>query len=121
MQRPAVKERARRWIRRYLPAEFAGFTGALMAALTVNRLWPDHLAAVAIAGTIGETVGFYGMFVLCEWRRDPRSVGQLCRRMAVEFGPAEALDYLVRPLAMFAMPELLGNVAVGVIAGKIVA
>jgi hypothetical protein len=116
-----LRERTGRWIRRYLPAELAGFAGALMAALTVNRIWPGHLAAVAIAGTIGEALGYYGVFALCEWRRHARSMGQLFRRMVVEFGPAEALDYLVRPLAMYALPELLGNVAVGVIAGKIVA
>jgi hypothetical protein len=116
-----LRERVGRWVRRYLPAESAGLGGALAAALAVNRLWPDHLAAVAIAGTLGEAIGYYGVFALCEWRRQPGSFVHLCRRMALEFGPAEALDYLIRPLAMYVMPELLGSVTIGVIAGKIIA
>jgi hypothetical protein len=44
------------------------------------------------------------------------------RSIAIEFGPAEIIDsVLIRPVALYAGPFLLGNVVVGWIVGSIVA
>lgn len=42
--------------------------------------------------------------------------------MLLEFGPAESMDsFLVRPAAMYFFPKLLGNIALGLLAGKLAA
>jgi hypothetical protein len=44
------------------------------------------------------------------------------RSIAVEFGPAEAIDSIViRPIALYLGPFILGNVAVGWVVGSIAA
>lgn len=44
------------------------------------------------------------------------------RSIAVEFGPAEAIDSIViRPIALYLGPFVLGNVAVGWVVGSIAA
>jgi hypothetical protein len=95
--------RVREWLARYAPAEAAGISGALLAAAAV-----DSPEAAAVAGTIGETVGFYAMIV--------------SRDMVVEFGPAEVLDtLLVRPAAMYLATRALGTATAGIVTGKLAA
>ena len=44
------------------------------------------------------------------------------RGTAVEFGPAEVIDsVIIRPIALYAGPFILGNVAVGWVVGSILA
>ena len=44
------------------------------------------------------------------------------RSIAVEFGPAEVIDsIIIRPVALYAGPYILGNVAVGWVVGSLVA
>lgn len=48
--------------------------------------------------------------------------GLAARSIAVEFGPAEAIDSIVvRPAALYIGPFVLGSTAVGWVAGSIVA
>ncbi|HEY6596098.1 MAG TPA: hypothetical protein VI011_18660, partial [Asanoa sp.] len=76
---------------------------------------------------IGETIAFHGFVVARELRVERasgagRSAGRVLADLVVEFGPAEMLDSLaVRPLAMYVGPVVLGNLAVGVLAGKVAA
>lgn len=121
-------ERARGWVRRYLVAELTGLAVAIVTAVVVAYWSQFHMAAVAIAASLGETVGFYLGFLISQYRRG-EIVGPLRQRIAltfsaaaVEFGPAEVADtFLVRPSLMFLGSLGTGNVLVGVLVGKIAA
>jgi hypothetical protein len=125
-------KRVREWLRRYLPAEAVGLTGALAGALVVMRATGSPVAA-AFAGSVGETVGYY---MTIGWRdlarhhrlltrsahRRTRAVGLTARDLAVEFGPAEALDSIVlRPLLMYLGPVVTGQFLAGTLLGKLAA
>jgi hypothetical protein len=44
------------------------------------------------------------------------------RSIAIEFGPAEVIDsVLIRPVALYAGPYLVGNVALGWVLGSLIA
>jgi len=118
------------WLRRYLPAEVAGSATLLLAGLLVSAS-TDSPAAIAVAATLGEIVGFYlvlATMVYREQRAQPhrRGVARVAWRTMVllgaEFGAAELLDtLLVRPGAMTLGIWLLGSPVWGLIAGKVVA
>jgi ornithine decarboxylase len=120
--------RVREWIGRYLVAELAGLTTALLAALAVTSWDPDRLAIAAYASALGEGVGFYAGFLVVRYLREEID-GPPRRRLAVivaaavmEFGPAEIVDTaLIRPAAMFVGSLATGNVIVGVLIGKVAA
>jgi hypothetical protein len=121
--------KVREWCARYLPAEVTGTVVAVVGAVVVSANTDDRLVA-AIVGTFGEGVGFYGVIVVGELRRRSTGGRSVTIRMvllvvgatAAEFGGAELLDsLLVRPLAMYVGPLLIGNVAGGVVIGKLLA
>lgn len=130
--------RPARWLRRYGPLELAGTATALAAAWAVHAM-SGQLAFAAVAGTIGENVGYYGLAAWVAMRRHARTVvgtangdvgawaGALAmgwrgtRDLVVEFGPAEVVDSAwVRPGLMFAMSGWLG-VGAGILVGKLLA
>lgn len=120
--------RVREWIRRYLAAELTGIAGAAGAALIALAWWPQQLALVAVAASLGETVGFYVGFLATRWITDPpagpkhRRLAVLLATCVVEFGPAEIADtVLLRPLAMILGSLGTGNAIIGILAGKLVA
>jgi hypothetical protein len=122
------------WVRRYAPNEIAGWVGELAAAWATYHLTGSYAAAV-VAGTIGASVGYYATAyvngVRWSYRVQPgrsrpmRALvanGLAVRSIAVEFGPAEAIDsILIRPLTLYAGPFLVGNMAVGFVLGSIAA
>jgi hypothetical protein len=110
------------WLRRYLPAELiCTLTGLLGAWAAVALIGSP--AAVAVAGTLGENVGFYGMMLGREIaQRGRRSLSPIIRDLLLEFGPAEILDcLLLRPTLMYAGQMLTPNTALGILAGKLIA
>lgn len=121
-------------MRRYLPNELAGWVGELGGAAATYYLTGSYAAAV-IAGTIGASVGYYATAYVngVRWsyraqagRSWPKRVVianvLAIRSIAVEFGPAEAIDSIViRPIALYVGPFVLGNVAVGWVVGSIAA
>ncbi|MGE2729718.1 hypothetical protein ACQI4F_09575 [Mycolicibacterium vaccae] len=124
--------RAGKWLRRYLPCELAG-TAAEFGTAGIVYLATGSLAAAAVAATIGASAGYYATayFNALRWsyraqaHRGPvgRVVAHLLalRSIAVEFGPAEAIDSIaVRPLAFYVGPDLFGNVAAGWLVAKVV-
>lgn len=129
-----VIRKLREWLRRYLPAEIIGTVTAVAGAFIGFNATGSYVIG-AIAGTIGENIGYYGYFVVRESLRhyknhahhSPlRRIGLVAfktlRDMLVEFGPAEALDsFLVRPFFMYIMPQIIPNFAAGVLAGKLIA
>ena len=122
------------WLLRYAPNEIAGWVGELGGAAATYYLTGSYAAAV-IAGTIGASAGFYATAYVngVRWsyrartgRTWPMRVlvanGLAARSIAVEFGPAEAIDsILIRPVALYAGPILVGNVAVGWVLGSVTA
>jgi hypothetical protein len=106
---------------RYLAAEAAG------TVATLGAVWAAHRAGASafIAGQCGsaaETVAYYGVILALEWRRSGRPTLRSLRDLLIEFGPAELLDtFVTRPLLLAAGPELIGDVALGALAGKVVA
>lgn len=124
--------RLKRWLRRYGPAELTGVVTALLGSVVVHALSGSEVAA-AFGGSIGETLGFYGVIVGREIRADAaaaRGAGtrydlrarlRTAGNLLVEFGPAEILDTgLIRPFTMGVGTRLLGR-ALGVTLGKLAA
>lgn len=121
--------KVREWSTRYLPAEVTGTVVAVVSAVVGWANTGDR-AIAAFVGTVGEGIGFYAVIVVGELRRRSsgghpvtvRVVSLVFVTMVAEFGGAELLDsLLVRPLAMYVGPLLVGNVAGGVVVGKLLA
>ena len=119
---PPATNRPLVWLRRYLPAELVctvtGLLGAWAAAVLTGSP-----AAIAVAGTWGENVGFYGMMLGREIaQRGMRSLSPIIHDLILEFGLAEVLDcLLLRPALLYAGQMLAPNTAMGVVAGKLAA
>ena len=110
------------WLRRYLPAELVCTASGLFAAWAAAVLTGSP-AAIAVAGTLGENVGFYGMMLGREIaQRGLRTLSPIIHDLMLEFGLAEVLDcLLLRPALMYIGQMLAPNTALGVVAGKLVA
>ena len=130
--RVAVK--LREWGRRYLLAEVVGTLSALLAAVGVYAATRSP-APAALAASLAETAGFYGV-VLCRtlpplYRlhaglSDGRRLWQTARRGLAEssdFVVAELTDTLVlRPGLIFLVASWAGDdMVIGLIAGKLLA
>lgn len=128
------RDKVAEWLRRYLPLELAGWVGELGGA-AVGYAWTGSLAAAALTATVGGLIAYYVpayvnavRWVLPEcrgssgWARHARAHLLAVRSLAIEFGPAEALDtFVVRPVLIYAGPVLLGDVVWGWIVGGFVA
>jgi hypothetical protein len=129
-----VRRKLQEWVRRYLPAEVSGTVTALAAAWTVHAA-SGSLISAAVAGTIGEGLGYYGCMAVREALHHDirhRHHGRMkrlwltgivtVRDMLIEFGPAELVDsFLVRPFFMYLMPSLLHDFTAGILVGKLAA
>jgi hypothetical protein len=118
--------RLQEWLLRYAPAEVFALIGALGGAFAVSHL--GYPAVTAYAAAIGEGVLFYSAIMIRDLRSNRqrglarRPLSHTLRNLSLEFGPAEVLDSLVvRPLAMYVGPILVGSLTAGVILGKIAA
>ena len=130
----SFRHKAVEWVRRYLPNELAGWAGELGGAAAAYYLTGSYAAAV-IAGTVGASAGYYATAYVNGVRWSYRAEAGLrwpkrvlianvlvIRSIAVEFGPAEAIDSIViRPIALYLGPFMLGSVAVGWIVGSVAA
>jgi hypothetical protein len=105
----------KRWLRRYAPAEIVALVTAAAGYLLVHAA-TENAGAAAYGATIGDNVGYYGMLALREL-----AAGRSLRGLAVEFGPAEALDSaVVRPACVALSTAALGP-ALGVLVAKVLA
>lgn len=127
------RRQATAWLRRYLPCEIAG-TAAEFGGAALAYAWTGSFAVAALAGTVGASAGYYATAYAAALRWSYRSGGGgrpvrmfmaailALRSVAIEFGPAEAIDGIaVRPLAFYLAPQLLGGPAAGWIAAKVFA
>ena len=107
------------WVRRYLPAELGGITGALLGAWAITALTSSAPMA-ALAATSADMAVYYAIIIIRDLRAGThRSARVLLRHIALEFGPAELLDsLLIRPTALYIGITMLPNLTVGIIAGQ---
>lgn len=122
------RQKCWQWARRYVPAEIVGTACALTSTAVVYGLSTDRVLA-AMAGTAGETVGFYGLIATVEWRRErargyglQRTTTSTARLLLAEFGLIEVLDStILRPLFMYLGPDITGGIGSGTLLGKLMA
>jgi hypothetical protein len=130
-ERPSSRARLARWWKRYGVSEIGGAVAALAGALPVLHLG-SGIPLAALAGTIAETAWFDLSLAIRDLRyeaREQRAAGRVFDRQAAadvlgnllkEFGAADAVDLLLRPLCLGLGLSTLGSAA-GVIAGKLAA
>jgi hypothetical protein len=133
--RTHAMRKLRGWLKRYLPAEICGTVTALAGFWVVYKI-SGSLAAAALAGSICEAVGFYGIFSVREtliyWHKHAHHTPlkrlwttgwHTTRDMLLEFGPAEAVDSLfIRPLLFYVLPATFSNqVGAALLVAKIIA
>jgi hypothetical protein len=113
-----MNNRPLRWLKRYLPAEAAALLTAVALAQLVSML-TDSTARAAVAGAWGETCVYYAVMLAREIDAAD-TLWAAVRNLVLEFGVAEALDsLLVRPALMYVASQLIGDVSVGVLIGKV--
>jgi hypothetical protein len=131
MNKSKLKNKTIEWLKRYIPAEILGTTGALVAAWVVYSHTHSYIAGAA-AGWVGEGPGFYGYFIVTEFlqssrkyrqysffKRISRAIASASTNLLVEFLPAELLDnFIIRPFAMFIAPQYIHPYPVGFLVGK---
>jgi hypothetical protein len=128
--RADVLSQLRAWARRYGASEIAGAFAAYIGYFTVLGMTQSPVAS-AYGGSIGESLGFFGVMIVREIAADqakakrrlasygPRQIGATIRGLFVEFGPAELLDVaLIGPLAMGIASYYLGP-GIGILLGKL--
>ena len=117
------------WLYRYLPAEIVAIVGAMIGGLTAHLLF-NNPVLTALFGTWGENIGYYGKILYSDIKERQKKdnkisflgIVKVLRNTIVEFGPGEYVDsFIIRPMAMYLLPKLLGNVFVGLFLGKIAA
>lgn len=128
---PAIRAPLASWWRRYGTSEIVGLAAALLGALTARGLG-GGTPVTALAAFLAEAAWFYlslGYRDLRYEAREHRAAGRpfgrravvdVLRNLAREFGAAEAVDLLLRPLCFAVGLTLFGTVG-GVVAGKLVA
>jgi hypothetical protein len=108
------------WVKRYLPLELAATACALLGGYAAAA-WSGNAAVIAYAATWTENLGFYALAIGREWQRYG-ALRPALQTVMVEFGPAEVLDsFVVRPTCMYVGPLLTGQLASGLILGKVAA
>lgn len=124
MSSVAVWERIRAWLWRYGPAELLGSAAALLGALFATRGGGGELGAAAAANW-AEFFAYYGLIIARDVRAlerlTPQGVRRTVRDLVLEFGPAELLNILVRNATLYLGIVALPSLALGVLAGKLVA
>jgi len=119
------------WLRRYLPLEVAGTAATLLGAHLMYRQ-TGSLAAAAIAGTVAESVSYYGLAATRSWitwrhasrparRRRLATFWLVLRGTVLEFGPAEIADAGARTVLLYLLPSVLNNTTTGWLVGKLLA
>lgn len=125
------RSRLAKWWRRYGPSEIGGAIAALVGALAALRAGGGTLAA-ALAATAGEVLWFYASLTLRDLRYeaneqrtagrafDSRAAADVLRNLWREFGAADAVDLLLRPICFGVGLVTVGG-APGVLLGKLLA
>jgi hypothetical protein len=127
----SIKIKAKKWLKRFLPAEFFGTITAIAASYIAYYV-TKNLIVAAYAGSIGETLGFYSTIIIQDVlieQQKLKSVNKtlsfkifayILRNILFDFGFAEIIDSLfIRPFCMYIFPVWIKNYPIGILAGKI--
>lgn len=122
------RQKCWQWARRYGPAEISGTAFAFIGTTATYHFSGDRVLA-AIAGAVGESIGFYGLIATAEWRRERargygwwRTTTSTARLLLAEFGLIELFDTTtLRPLFMYLGPGITGGIGSGTLLGKLAA
>ncbi|MBP7671075.1 hypothetical protein KA119_02170 [Candidatus Gracilibacteria bacterium] len=128
-----ILKKTKEYAKRYLLAEIAGVTFAIIASTSVFFFTQNKILA-AFAATWGENIGYYLAILLKEIHHSRQkhfleaqkytlhSFSRNIRDIFLEFGPSEILDsFLVRPATMFFFTSFFANFQLGILVGKITA
>lgn len=128
-----MKNRAKEWIKRYLPAEIISIVVTLVSSLLTYKLTKSNLTT-ALVGTWVGNIGYFGTILLTDvfttnrelvLKNKPYTLKTFIlnvRALFVEFGIAEFFDSLfVRPTLMYYLPIWVNDISLGVIIAKFAA
>ena len=128
-----MKQKVREWIKRYLPAEILSVIATLIAVGLTYKL-TGNLFTTALVGTWVGNIAYFGYILIqdiiqtvnsCRFMEVPYtriSFLKNLRNLVLEFGIAEIIDsFLIRPILMYYLPVLVGNLFIGVLLAKICA
>jgi hypothetical protein len=128
-----MKIKIREWMKRYLPAEILSVIATLISASLAYQLTQNPLTT-ALAGTWGGNIAYFGYILLSDMRQTVKACQLVhapytgktllknLRDLALEFGVAEVIDsFFIRPMLMYYLPMLTGNLSLGILTAKIAA
>lgn len=120
-----MKSKIIEWLNRYLSAEVFSLIGVLFLG-TLVQLISHNSIFTAVAGTLGENVGFYGNILYKDIQKRKKRDHKLTfmgmlkvvRNAAVEFGLAEYLDLIIRPSLMYFFQQAIHNTQLALLVAK---
>jgi hypothetical protein len=128
-----MKHKARKWVKRYLPAEILSVLATMVAALMVFKLTGNPVST-ALAGTWGGNIAYFGYILVndmlvaaghCRAGGHSYTFNNFyknLRSLVFEFGVAEVMDsFFIRPALMYYMPIWVGDLSLGILLAKIAA
>ncbi|MDO8648030.1 MAG: hypothetical protein Q7R70_06500 [Candidatus Diapherotrites archaeon] len=125
-----MKHKLKEWLLRYGPAEAISIGISIIAGLLVFAVSRNNIAVSFISPWI-QNIGFYCIMAFNEYSRMRKKHGKnfknihywkILRNLIIEFGPAEFFDSLIiRPFWIFVFTSALNNIALGVLAGSLLA
>jgi hypothetical protein len=129
-----MKQKAKEWLKRYLPAEILSVVATLLATWVVFSMTGNKVTT-ALAGTWGGNVAFFGYILFNDIFKTVRKCKKIVndryswkhlllnlRTLALEFGVAELIDsLLIRPALMYYFPIWLDDLTLGVLLAKVAA
>jgi hypothetical protein len=128
-----MKQKAKEWIKRYLPAEILSLIATVVSSWLAFRFTQNSITT-ALVGTWVGNIFYFGtilvldIFVAYKERKAINKPYNLTtfyknvRALFVEFGIAEVIDsFFIRPLLMFYIPKWVGNLSLGVVIAKFAA
>lgn len=128
-----MKQKAKEWLKRYLPAEVLSIIATLVCAWVTDALTHNGVTT-AFASTLGGNIAYFGYILVSDvfisakkctaigeqysWKNFLTNI----KALAVEFGIAEVFDsLLIRPALMYYLPIWTGNLSLGIILAKLLA
>lgn len=128
-----MKQKAKEWIKRYLPAEIISIVVTLISSVLTFKITQNNLTT-ALVGTWVGNIGYFGTILLTDVFKANRDLalknkpytlktfGLNVRALFVEFGIAEFFDSIfVRPTLMYYFPIWVNDISLGVILAKFAA
>ena len=128
-----MKQKAKEWLKRYLPAEILSIIVTLACAWAADALTHNGVTT-AFAGTLGGNIAYFGYILVSDilisihkckaaaqkygWKNLLLNI----KALALEFGVAEIFDsLLIRPALMYYLPIWTGDLSLGIIMAKLLA